>query len=115
VFDNYTWNRAGDYSDYNGKLIPSQIPLSTLVAGPLIGLPDIGLPTAFSYPRAVSRRYYNHACPDPYVISSDEVKHTLPSDASALETMNAWIEILQSVEDPCVEIEIDTPQIFDIW
>jgi hypothetical protein len=115
VFDNFTWSRVGNYSDYNGKLIPSQIPLSTLVAGPLIGLPYANSTTTHTHPRAVSRRYYNHVCSKPYVISSDEVKHTLPGDTSALETMNVWIEKLQSIEDRCVEIEIDTAQIFDIW
>ncbi|KAL0955215.1 hypothetical protein HGRIS_004118 [Hohenbuehelia grisea] len=34
VFDNYTWNRDGpDYSDYNGNLIPSRIPVSTMLNG----------------------------------------------------------------------------------
>lgn len=36
VFDNYTWSLDGTlYSDYNGKLIPSQIPLSALISGAL--------------------------------------------------------------------------------
>ena len=34
VFDNYTWNPDGpDYTDYNGKLIPSRIPLSAIMSG----------------------------------------------------------------------------------
>lgn len=34
VFDNYTWNRdGGDYTRYNGKLIPSRIPLSAFLSG----------------------------------------------------------------------------------
>lgn len=34
VFDNYTWNKdGGEYSEYNGHLIPSRIPLSTMIAG----------------------------------------------------------------------------------
>lgn len=34
VFDNYTWADDGSqYSDYNGKLIPSQIPYSVLIRG----------------------------------------------------------------------------------
>ncbi|EKM82198.1 hypothetical protein AGABI1DRAFT_105512 [Agaricus bisporus var. burnettii JB137-S8] len=115
VFDNYTWNREGEYSDFNGRIIPSQIPLSALVAGPIIGLPYTNSTTALTHPRAVSRRYYNHVCPKPYIIHSDEVKNTLTADPSALEMMNVWIEKLKNIEDRCVEIEIDTPQVFDIW
>lgn len=34
VFDDYVWNPDGStYSDYNGKLIPSRIPLTALVSG----------------------------------------------------------------------------------
>lgn len=36
VFDNYTWSRDLDppaYSEYNGKLIPSRIPLRTMIVG----------------------------------------------------------------------------------
>lgn len=34
VFDDYIWNPDGSvYSDYNGKLIPSRIPLTALVGG----------------------------------------------------------------------------------
>ena len=34
VFDNYTWNGDGsDYTDYNGKLIPSQIPHTAMIRG----------------------------------------------------------------------------------
>lgn len=34
VFDNYTWNPDGsDYSSWNGKLIPSRVPLSTMLSG----------------------------------------------------------------------------------
>lgn len=33
VFNNYTWSRKGVYSDYNGKLIPAQIPMSAFISG----------------------------------------------------------------------------------
>jgi hypothetical protein len=34
VFDNYTWDRDGpEYSTFNGKLIPSRIPLSAMISG----------------------------------------------------------------------------------
>ncbi|OBZ68587.1 hypothetical protein A0H81_11554 [Grifola frondosa] len=38
VFDNYTWNPDGpDYSDWNGHTIPSRIPLTALLQGPIAG------------------------------------------------------------------------------
>lgn len=37
VFDNYTWNGDGsDYTDYNGKLIPSQIPHTVMMRGAFV-------------------------------------------------------------------------------
>ena len=34
VFDNYTWNRDGPiYSNFNGNLIPSTIPMTVQIAG----------------------------------------------------------------------------------
>lgn len=117
MFDNYTWNRddGQEYSDFNGKPIPSRIPLSALVAGPLVGQPYANSTTSLEHPRAVSRHYYNRVCPEPYVLNSEVVRKTIPADASALETMNIWIEKLRSIKDRCVEIEKDTPQLFDIW
>lgn len=34
VFDNYTWDRSpSEYSTFNGKKIPSRVPVSTMLAG----------------------------------------------------------------------------------
>ena len=34
VFDDYSWDRDGPaYSKFNGKLIPSRIPLSAIISG----------------------------------------------------------------------------------
>ena len=48
VYDNYTWDRYGpEYSLFNGNvLIPSRIPLSTMIAGPFL-LPF--LPRFYNY------------------------------------------------------------------
>ena len=37
VWYNYTWNcdEGSRYSDYNGKMIPSRVPLSTMLSGTL--------------------------------------------------------------------------------
>ncbi|CCM02754.1 uncharacterized protein FIBRA_04862 [Fibroporia radiculosa] len=113
VFDNYTWNRDGsDYTDYNGKLIPSRVPLSALIQGPTVGSP---FPPGDPAPRAVIKEYWDQVCPHPTVIFSDEVTNTLPGDASAQATLDAWVEKLNSMSDRCVEIDRESAQIFSIW
>lgn len=116
VFDNYTWNRDGpEYSEFNGKRVPSRIPLSVFVAGPLAGGPYLNSTTGLSHPRFVSRHYYNQVCPHPYVVHSSVFKNAVPSNASGLEMLNTWVEMLEKIEDRCVEIQKDTYQLFDIW
>lgn len=112
VFDNYTWNRDGsDYTDYNGKLIPSRIPLSAIMSGPTIGGP---FPPGDPAPRAVTKEYFDEVCPHPTVIHSDEVSSQLPGDSSAQMMFDKWIEKLRTA-DRCVEIDRDSLQIFSIW
>ena len=40
AWGDYTWGKKSDYSDYNGKKIPSRIPLSTMIAG-IVELPAV--------------------------------------------------------------------------
>ncbi|PCH34414.1 hypothetical protein WOLCODRAFT_135702 [Wolfiporia cocos MD-104 SS10] len=113
VFDNYTWNGDGsDYSDYNGKLIPSRIPLSAIIRGPTVGDP---FPPGDHAPRAVIKEYFDQVCPTPRVISSDEVSHQLPDDASAQTVLERWVALLTAMPDRCVEIDRESLQIFSIW
>lgn len=66
-------------------------------------------------PRAVSRNYYNEVCTERVIINSAEVRSTLQTSPTAQETLDAWVAKLTSMDDRCVEIMIDTPQLFDIW
>ncbi|KAF7760911.1 hypothetical protein Agabi119p4_10320 [Agaricus bisporus var. burnettii] len=115
VFDSYTWKRDGKYAEFNGKLIPSQIPLSALLAGPLIGYPYLDSTITTTHPRAVSWHYYNRVCPDPYILDPTDIMRALTLSATALQTMNVWIDKIQSIEDRCIEIKKDSAQLFDIW
>ncbi|KAH9926412.1 uncharacterized protein B0H18DRAFT_1085010 [Fomitopsis serialis] len=114
VFDNYTWNRDGsDYTDYNGKLIPSRIPNTALIRGSSVGDP---FPPGDNASLAVVKEYFDKVCPEPTVISSDEVGRTLAGDASAQTVLEAWVAKLRQMDDHrCIEIERDTLQIFSIW
>ncbi|KAI0964553.1 hypothetical protein AcW1_001345 [Taiwanofungus camphoratus] len=113
VFDNYTWNRDGsDYTDYNGKLIPSRIPYTVQMRGPSVGDP---FPPGDPAPRSVIKEYWDQVCPSPTIISSDEVTYSIDKDASALTLFNNWVEKLNSVDDRCIEIDKNSGQIFSIW
>lgn len=134
VFDNFTWDRDGpEFSDYNGKLIPARIPMSAMIsgeiptssifvppywrglhAGPLIGGP---FPPGDDAPRAVSKNFFNEVCPNPTVIDSGEVNEPLryDNDIGAQYMMDRWIEKLNSIADPCVEIAQESYQLFEIW
>ncbi|KAG2144520.1 hypothetical protein DEU56DRAFT_790022 [Suillus clintonianus] len=115
VFDNFTWERnAPDYSTFNGKLIPSRIPLSAIIGGPIIGS---SFPPRDAAPRAVSREYFKEVCPNPTIIDSWEVNEHLRLDNNvpALQIFDKWVEKLNSIDDPCVEIRQESFQLFEIW
>ncbi|KAJ7036593.1 hypothetical protein C8F04DRAFT_1220945 [Mycena alexandri] len=123
VTDDYVWARDGgpyahyDHSDSNStrnfKLIPARIPLAALLGGLPVGAP---LPRQFSrtHPRAVSRAAFERACAEPEVLDAGAVKATLPWDAPASRIFAAWVAALDA-HGPCVVIEKDSGQIFDIW
>ncbi|PFH46472.1 hypothetical protein AMATHDRAFT_51022 [Amanita thiersii Skay4041] len=112
VFYNYTWNHNnGDYSRYNGKLIPSRVPLSALLSGPLVG-GELG-PEIKDIPRAISRDYFNQVCTERTLIRGEEVKNHLPNDATASQIVDAWVQKLNEVNSTCIEITRGSAQIFD--
>ncbi|KAG8220778.1 hypothetical protein J3R82DRAFT_2210 [Butyriboletus roseoflavus] len=116
VFDNYTWEREGpEFAEYNGKLIPARIPLSAIISGPIIGSAfGPGDPT----PRAVHKEYYKKACPNPTILDSDAVvsgQVRYDNSVPASRVFDMWVDKLNSINDPCVEIKLDSPQLFEIW
>lgn len=110
VFDNYTWNRDGPiFSDFNGKFIPSRIPMTALISGPLAGGPfEQGDKT----PKSVMKEYFDVVCPHPKLLDKHIVRATLPENYSAKTVMDAWLKLLEETPDNCVEID---DKIFDIW
>ncbi|KAH9947084.1 hypothetical protein B0H21DRAFT_740272 [Amylocystis lapponica] len=113
VFDNYTWNREGpDYTDYNGHLIPSRIPLSALITGPTVGDP---FPEGDPAPRSVAKEYWDEVCPHPTILHTDVISHAVDSEASALTLLQKGVEVLNGIEEGCVEFDITSWQLFSIW
>ncbi|KAH7908997.1 hypothetical protein BJ138DRAFT_1156325 [Hygrophoropsis aurantiaca] len=115
VFDNFTWDQDGpDYSEFNGKKIPSRIPLSAIIGGPIIGS---SLEAGDDAPRSVSREYFKKVCPNPTIIDSAVINENLRLDdkVPALTIYEKWVEKLNSMDDQCVEIKRGTYQLFEIW
>jgi len=110
VFDHYTWNPNGSlYSDYNGKLIPSTIPMTALIEGPLAGGP---FSPGDKTPRSVTKEYFDTICPYPKLLDRSIVRAILPEDYSAKTVMEGWLNLLKETPENCVEID---DKIFDIW
>ncbi|TCD62195.1 hypothetical protein EIP91_007228 [Steccherinum ochraceum] len=110
VFDNYTWNRdGGDYTRFNGKLIPSRIPLTAMIAGPAVGG---SFPDDVYAPRAVSKEYFDIRCPNPTTIDKSEVDRIASGDATALTMLQEWQVKLSSAE-PCIQVERNAEPLFD--
>lgn len=135
VFDNYTWARDGpEYAEFNGKLIPARIPLSAIISGASCALshvlvltlrpraigPIIGSAFRPGDPaaRAVHKDYFKRVCPNPTVLDSDAVVNgyiRYDDNIPASQIFDMWVEKLNSINDPCVEIQLDSPQLFEIW
>ncbi|KZT01191.1 uncharacterized protein LAESUDRAFT_764010 [Laetiporus sulphureus 93-53] len=113
VFGNYTWWRHGLYSSWNGKPIPAQIPYSALIQGPTVGAPMRTDPTA---PLAVVKEFWDEVCPHPVVVRSTDVVKMLGGRTTTAELLiDKWVEMLNSIESPCVEVKRSSPSTFDIY
>ncbi|KAE9407676.1 hypothetical protein BT96DRAFT_933108 [Gymnopus androsaceus JB14] len=123
VFDNYTWDRSpSEYSSFNGKKIPSRVPVSTMLAGPIIGgsfdpsyFTDPLLSEDESHPRFVSSEYYERVCADQKTIINTAIIRDAVASWDGKANLEAWVEYLQSLPDRCVEFEMDASHIFNIW
>ncbi|KAI0778943.1 hypothetical protein BD413DRAFT_512992 [Trametes elegans] len=114
VFNNYTWNKDGsDYTEFNGHLIPSRIPLAALIRGPAAGGP---FPPDSPAPRAVVKEYFDQVCPseERRLINSEEVSDPYDSNLDAGKVLDAWVGRLHTLPR-CVEVKEDSAQIFNIW
>ncbi|KAH7902857.1 hypothetical protein BJ138DRAFT_1131576, partial [Hygrophoropsis aurantiaca] len=116
VFNDYVWNPDGSrYSDYNGKWIPSRIPLTALLGGVMVGGE---MPYGDDTPRAVSSGFFEKVCPNPTVLKVEDLNdHFMRFDdaASATLVLETWANKIQSIEDPCVKLDKGDIAIFEFW
>ncbi|TBU29051.1 hypothetical protein BD311DRAFT_837218 [Dichomitus squalens] len=103
VFYNYTWNDnpSEDYADYAGKPIPSRIPLSALVAGPLVGG---AFPPGQHAPLAIAEEYYRTVCEGRKVVLDRDEMDKKARSWMVEPITTAWLEKLSTVDDQCVEV-----------
>ncbi|KAH7924169.1 hypothetical protein BV22DRAFT_1130074 [Leucogyrophana mollusca] len=116
VFDDYVWNSDGSlYSDFNGKPIPSRIPLSAILSGPMVGGEPPPGDNGF---RAVSKDFFQSICPYPTVLqvpSINDDRMGRDGNISAADVLDIWVHKINSINDPCLQLgESDNP-IFDYW
>ncbi|KAI0684039.1 hypothetical protein BC835DRAFT_1391952 [Cytidiella melzeri] len=110
VFDDYLWVRGGPaYSEYNGKLIPAHIPMSAILAGPLVGEKWDANDTT---PLSISKEYFQKICPKPHILHGEPVRAAHGNGASAQKITDTWIKYLADIDDPCVEIPGESGSIF---
>ncbi|KAI0340141.1 hypothetical protein BDW22DRAFT_1334794 [Trametopsis cervina] len=104
VFDDYAWDPDPNppaYSKWNGKLIPSRIPLSALISGPMVGGP---WPQGETADLSISKTRFDEICPEPYYIRAEWVNEIHGPGASAQKVIDTWAEYLAKIDRPCVEI-----------
>ncbi|KAI0778930.1 hypothetical protein BD413DRAFT_466728 [Trametes elegans] len=111
VFANYTWNDNGSqYSEYNGKKIPSLIPYSAIIQGPIVGAP---FPPGDHTPPAVHRDYFDAMCPHKVTYIREDISETISFKNSAKEITDGWANKLARIEEPCIQTAPNSRQIYN--
>ncbi|EIW79022.1 hypothetical protein CONPUDRAFT_155708 [Coniophora puteana RWD-64-598 SS2] len=116
VFSDYVWDLDhGPYSNFHGKSIPSRIPLTAIVGGPMVGGE---LPPGDTTPRAVSRSFFHRVCPNPTIVNVKDVNtdEIVFGDVSASSIFEMWVQKINSIDDQCIQLEgSHNLPIFDYW
>ncbi|KAG8220783.1 hypothetical protein J3R82DRAFT_2215 [Butyriboletus roseoflavus] len=116
VFDDYVWRpNAPHYSVYNGKLIPSRVPLSALLSGPMVGGP---WPPGGDVPLSVSKEFFHKVCPNPTVLQTTDINTDdmrFSDNVSAAYVFETWVDAINSIDDPCLMLDPISPAIFEFW
>ncbi|KAI0370021.1 hypothetical protein BV20DRAFT_1075702 [Pilatotrama ljubarskyi] len=111
VFANYTWNDNGSqYSEYNDHKIPSLIPYSAIIQGPIVGAP---FPPGDHSPPAVHRDYFDAVCPEKVTYIREDISEIITFKNSAKEITDGWHDKLAGVEEQCVQTAPNSGQIYN--
>ncbi|PIL34073.1 hypothetical protein GSI_03784 [Ganoderma sinense ZZ0214-1] len=114
VFANYTWNDDGSpYTVSFNRTIPSQIPYTALIRGPIVGEP--WGPRYEHVPAAVTRTYFEHICPSKSELTQEQVHSSIPYASNTETIIDTWSKAINNVTDPCLQMQKSSGQIFDHW
>lgn len=103
VFNNYTWDTGRfPYSRWESKIIPSRIPLSAMISGPLAGG---AFPPGDDAPRAVMKDYFDTVCPETLVLDHEALLSRLPWNYTGTMLVDTWVDLLNSTPERCVEVK----------
>jgi hypothetical protein len=76
------------------------------------------MPPGDTAPRAVSKDFFNKVCPHPTIVHVTDVnddRMRFDESVPAAYIFEKWIEKINSIEDPCVEIDPKSEAIFEYW
>ncbi|KAF8622521.1 hypothetical protein AX15_006960 [Amanita polypyramis BW_CC] len=111
VLYEFVWDPKNEnYTKFKGKYIPSRIPISVTLAGPIAG-GTMG-PDHADVPRAVSREYFDNICPNKFEVDTDSVERKL-LQPTGNQITQAWTKKLEAVKDRCVVVPKGSEQVFN--
>lgn len=65
-------------------------------------------------PRAVRKEYFDQICPNKTIIRADVIRKLHEEWAPAPKIMETWVNYIRKIDDPCLEVERDSGNIFHI-
>lgn len=75
-------------------------------------------PLGDNTPLSVSKEFFRKVCPKPTVLKVSDIntyEMRFSDDVSAAYVFEKWVETINAVEDPCLMIDPNSNQIFEIW
>lgn len=118
VWDDYTWSEGPEpYSQWGDNWIPSRIPLSALIDGPMVGQPFL---PGDDTPRAVTKSYFQEVCAGlggVQYLDTNQMNHDMWWDEqlSVLDVLNVWVEKLNSMDAACVSTGGSMNVLWECW
>ncbi|KAM5543118.1 hypothetical protein V8D89_002992 [Ganoderma adspersum] len=114
VFANYTWSDDGSqYTHPFGRMIPSQIPYTALIRGPMVG-EQWGLGYE-DIPLAVTKTYFDHICPSKSELDQGRVHSSIPYASDTETVIRTWSTATNRIKGPCLQTQKSSGPIFDHW
>ncbi|KIY70208.1 hypothetical protein CYLTODRAFT_392345 [Cylindrobasidium torrendii FP15055 ss-10] len=128
VFDNYTWSKdmTSPFGIFNGKAIPGRIPLTALVAGPVVGAndqPAVSLPQfteLCNWKGEGLSSFKGEPNPNIYVLESEPLRATIGErgQMEGKDMLYGYVKELTRLKESgvqCVVVKESSLHMWDIW